>query len=44
MPLQPCNPTNARIVMTPKNNVRREVCFSGQVQGVGFRYTVMGVR
>ena len=27
--------------MSPKNNVRREVCFSGQVQGVGFRYTVM---
>ena len=23
------------------NNVRREVYFSGQVQGVGFRYTVM---
>ena len=23
------------------NNVRREVFFSGQVQGVGFRYTVM---
>jgi acylphosphatase len=23
------------------NNVRREVLFSGQVQGVGFRYTVM---
>ena len=25
----------------PMNNVRREVFFSGQVQGVGFRYTVM---
>ena len=25
------------------NNVRREVLFSGQVQGVGFRYTVMRI-
>ena len=25
------------------NNVRREVYFSGQVQGVGFRYTVMRI-
>jgi acylphosphatase len=25
------------------NNVRREVLFSGLVQGVGFRYTVVGL-
>ena len=41
MPLQPYNPATARIGMSPKNNVRREVYFSGQVQDVGFRYTVM---
>ena len=41
MPLQPYNQATARIGMSPKNNVRREVYFSGQVQGVGFRYTVM---
>ena len=38
MPLQPYNQATARIGMSPKNNVRREVYFSGQVQGVGFRY------
>ena len=41
MPLQPYNPATARIGMSPKNNVRREVYFSGQVQDVGFRHTVM---
>ena len=27
----------------PMKNVRREMFFSGQVQGVGFRYTVMRI-
>ena len=36
-----CTSAQEETEKKPMNNVRREVYFSGQVQGVGFRYTVM---